>query len=490
VFDWQDCLRRSTTNGSSICCRSCFASSRPYDDFLRRPVTPRSAFQLERRLARLLWEFGRRLVARACNRIEPGAAEMPARLRLGREDYRRNRKTSRDVFCLFGKIRLKRFVYQAVDGGPGFFPLEHALGVVAHLATPALADQVGQLTAELTQQQTLAVLRERFRVHLSVGALRKVAAQFAEVLSPLRHDAQVTRLLELLSQAAASRGRFRPSLVAGRDGVMVPTRPCWEEASTATVSIHDRRGRRLGTVYLGRMPEFGQATMTAQLKRLIGDVLAGWEGPLPRLHYVTDAGHHPQEFYRRELAAMKHPRTGQRLKWTWAVDYYHAAERISTLAEALFGAGREASSWGEKMRSVLKNKNAGVTRLLQTAQALRRARGLRGRRKEFDEAIHYLRKYTRHMNYAACRRVGLPIGSGVTEAACKTIFGYRFKQSGMRWNKDSGQHVLDLRLLLKSNVWNNVRDAWLNAFQPCHIVNTAVPATQTPQNPLILTLPA
>lgn len=491
MIAWQDCFRRFLTNGSSIWCRCCFGSSRSYDDFLHRPVTPRSAFEFERRLAKLLWQVGRRVVQRAYNALEPGDPEqMPSRLRLGLEDYRRNRQTPRDVFCLFGKIRLRRFVYQAVAGGPGLFPLEHALGVVAHLATPALADQVGRLTAELTQQQTLAVLAERYHVRLSVGALRKIVAHLAAALTPLRHPAQVARLLQLLAQAFASQGRFRPALVVGRDGVMVPMRPCWEEACTATLSVYDRRGHRLGTVYLGQMPELGQATMTEQLTRLIRDVLAGWEGSLPRLHYVTDAGHHPQEFYRTVLARMKHPRTAERLKWTWAVDYYHAAERITTLAEALFGASREASAWAEKMRSVLKNKTAGVSRLLQSAQALRRARGLHGRRKEFQEAIGYLSKYARWMDYAGYRRVGLPIGSGVTEAACKTIFGYRFKQSGMSWHQETGQHVLEQRLILKSQVWEQVRNNWLAGFTPCQIVNTTVRRTQQRRFPLIFALHA
>jgi len=454
-------------------------------------VTPRSAFQLERRLAGLLWQVGRRIIQRAYNALEPADPEqMPSRLRLGLEDYRRNRQTPRDVFCLFGKIRLRRFVYQAVGGGSGLFPLEHALGVVAHLTTPALADQVGRLTAELTQQQTLTVLKERYHVCLSVGALRKVVAQLAEALAPLRHEAQVARVLELLGQAFASKGRFRPALVAGRDGVMVPTRPCWEEASTATLSVYDRKGQRLGTVYLGQMPELGQATMTQQLRRLVTDVLAGWEGSLPRLHYVTDAGHHPQDFYRTVLAPMKHPRTAERLKWTWAVDYYHAAERITTIAEAIFGSGREASTWAEKMRKVLKDKAAGVRRVLQSAQALRRSRGLHGRRKEFEEAVAYLSKYSRWVDYAAYRRVGLPIGSGVTEAACKTIFGYRFKQSGMRWHKETGQHVLDLRVILKSRVWDPVRDVWLHDFTPCHIVNTPTQPIEPRQIPLIFALQA
>jgi hypothetical protein len=51
----------------------------------------------------------------------------------------------------------------------------------------------------------------------------------------------------------------------GRDGVNVPLRHgAWKEGATATVSVLDRRGKRVGTVYLGHMPEAGQTTLTTQ----------------------------------------------------------------------------------------------------------------------------------------------------------------------------------------------------------------------------------
>jgi hypothetical protein len=295
----------------------------------------------------------------------------------------------------------------------------------------------------------------------------------AESLAPLRQEAQIARLLRLLRQAFASPGKNRPMLVAGRDGVMVQTRPCWEEAATATVSVYDRRGRRLGTVYLGQMPELGQGTMTRQLSDLLLAVLEAWEGPLPRLHYVTDAGNHPLEFYRRVLRPMRHPRTGQRLQWTWAVDYFHAAERITKLAETIFGVGREASAWAAKMRKVLKEKTSGVSRVLHSVGTLRQRRGLAGSEKDYRQAVNYLRRFARYMNYREYRRVNLPIGSGVTEAACKTIFNYRFKQSGMRWHCVTGQHVLDLRVILKSGIWQRVYRSYLRSYTPCQLATRA-----------------
>jgi hypothetical protein len=296
----------------------------------------------------------------------------------------------------------------------------------------------------------------------------------AQHYAPLRHEAQVQRLLELLRQASKTRGQHTPTLSVGRDGVIIPMRPCWEEASTATVCVLDRHGRRLGTVYLGRMPQYGQGTLTAQLLTLVRDVLQRWKGRLPRLVYVTDAGSHPQDFFRSKLQGMKHPRTEERLRWEWIVDYYHACERITTLAEALWSDPKEASRWATQMRHVLRDARGGVTRVVQAAQALRRHRGLERAAKEFDKALNYLKKYTPHMDYAGARRRGLPIGSGVTEAACKTIIGYRFKQSGMRWKSEHGQHVLDLRVILKSGIWETCRTQWLKNNQPIEKVTPAV----------------
>ena len=49
------------------------------------------------------------------------------------------------------------------------------------------------------------------------------------------------------------------------------------------------------------------------------------------------------------------------------------------------------------------------------------------------------------MGYAEAAQRGLPIGSGVMEAACKTLATERLKRSGMRWREAGGQAILTLR---------------------------------------------
>jgi hypothetical protein len=58
------------------------------------------------------------------------------------------------------------------------------------------------------------------------------------------------------------------------------------------------------------------------------------------------------------------------------------------------------------------------------------------------------------MNYAVFAAMHFPIGSGVTEAACKTLVKQRLCGSGMQWTRPGAQTVLTLRaLLLSTSRW-------------------------------------
>ena len=47
---------------------------------------------------------------------------------------------------------------------------------------------------------------------------------------------------------------------------------CWREASCGTVSFHDAAGKRLKTLYFGRMPESGKVTPKAQLAAMVAHI--------------------------------------------------------------------------------------------------------------------------------------------------------------------------------------------------------------------------
>jgi hypothetical protein len=438
---------------------------RRYDRFSAHEVSPRATDRFERRLERILREIGRTILMVTLRGLETDDKDkVPTKISWQGHDYRRNRMTRKTIDTRFGQITLGRWFFQnSVTGEAGIAPLDLRLGLFGGRMTPATAEVTGRLAADMPQQMTLEVLQERFNVTPGVGTLRKVIRDVAEQVRAHHDPAAIERLTQLLEQARRSKGKHEPLLQVGRDGVYVQTRPCWEEASCGTLAVYDRSRRRLGTVYLGQMPESEQPTMTARLTSVITGTLVMLRSYVPRLRYVTDAGSLQQSYFRKVLEPMKHPQSGQRLKWSWGVDFYHACEYVSKLAAALLGAGEAASAWAAKQRQTLRTKTGGVARVIQSAAQQKRRHGLKGTKKDYISAVGYLNNHRAHMDFAARRQRGDPIGSGITEAGCKVIFNQRLKQSGMRWHAETGQHIVDLRTAVRSRLWQAV---WKRIITP------------------------
>jgi len=435
---------------------------------LENEPNPATVLAFERELADEARQLGRQVTEHVYNQLEPAEPEsLPHYVRHEAGEYRRlNHKTpNREVATLFGKITLWRHGYRYVErdtGEPTIFPLEVQLGLVEG-ATPALASAAAAALAETgaTQDTALERLRSQHGVAWGVKKLRAVAEGVSSVMETFRREHQARKIVAWLRVAQDSTGKNRPVLAVGRDGITLRTQPhsFFEVASTATLTVYDRNRQRLGTVYLAYAPELGQQTMTGELTALLNEMFRQWDGPLPRLAYLTDAGDTETSFYRRVLKKLRHPLTGKRLPWQWIVDYYHASQRLTTMAEALFGAGQEASAWAARMRKLLKKPN-GPFRVLHAAAALQARRWMsKAARRGFGKAYNYLRLRTKHMQYAAFRNRGLPIGSGITEAACKTVFTQRLKLSGMRWSIEGAQTILNLRVILLSGLWEEVYQA-------------------------------
>ena len=77
--------------------------------------------------------------------------------------------------------------------------------------------------------------------------------------------------------------------------------------------------------------------------------------------------------------------------------------------------------------------------------------------KRIAEVLGYFRNNRHRMGYAEAKTQHLPIGSGVVEAACKTLVTQRMKRSGMRWRHAGGQAILTLRALIQSKRFDS---AW------------------------------
>jgi hypothetical protein len=126
------------------------------------------------------------------------------------------------------------------------------------------------------------------------------------------------------------------------------------------------------------------------------------------------------------------------------VDIWHAREHLWMLGAKLYPADdQQRRRWVHQMiwkldagrvESLVKQLHAFPTRQTELRQVLA------------TEADYFERNRDR-MRYPVFRKQGLFIGSGVIEAACKTVIGARLKQSGMFWTERGANAIIALRCI-------------------------------------------
>lgn len=222
----------------------------------------------------------------------------------------------------------------------------------------------------------------------------------------------------------------------GRDGTTTAIRgEGWREAMCGTIDFYAPDGERLHTVYSACAPEHGKETFDSVLGMEIGQV----KGRYPTVTYIGLAD-------------------GAKDNWSYLsghvqveiLDFYHATEYLTKAGAVLKKGERAQRLWADNACHDLKHKKNGARLIV---------RELRGWMKEngdapqgaVPKAVTYFENNLARMDYPEYRRKGYPIGSGVTEAACKTVVKQRMGQSGMRWNLDTAQGMLLSRALVSTN---------------------------------------
>jgi len=210
----------------------------------------------------------------------------------------------------------------------------------------------------------------------------------------------------------------------------------YQEVGCATVSFYDREGERLDTLRFARMPEPKKATLKSILTAEVRTVLA----QRPDLNVVKVADGAKDNWTYLEALV---PEGEER------VDFYHATEQLKAALDAAYGeSAPKGQAQFKKLRHVLLEDTDGVDKVIR---ALIYLRTKHSRRKRIAEVLSYFRRHRRRMDYAEAVSRDLPIGSGVVEAACKTLATQRMKRSGMRWRHAGGQAILTLRALVQSH---------------------------------------
>ena len=240
----------------------------------------------------------------------------------------------------------------------------------------------------------------------------------------------------------------------GRDGTTMYLRgDGYRGTMNGTISFYDKEGNRVHTIYMAQAPQYGKATFNKRFEQEIRRIKY-------LVHQATYVG----------LA------DGAKDNWTFLenlveisiLDFWHASEYLTLASKAVSRSAYEQKQWLEQARHDLRHEVNGASNLLQQMEVFRKKRKLTKVVKEgLEKAITYFTNHKHQMDYVSYAEDNYPIGSGVTEAACKVITKERLCQSGMKWKIDSAQNTLNIRALSHSDerwkqFWNFIEHADFN----------------------------
>ena len=359
---------------------------------------------------------------------------------------------TREVTSGFGPIRWRRRVGRCPQGCAieQVVPFDEALELQPHQRTSGELQSLGCALAVFVPFATAARLLGWYSgSSVSPRAVwgwvqatgRQAMEQLQEQLSAVA-DGDLPPEEPLEAELAAL------PLVMGADGVMAPLRPEGGQATGKT------RWREIKVGVLARLGQHrtrtGQAVTRLHHRRVVA-VLGDMDALKPRLW---------REAVRQGI--MSAPEVvwlsdGARGLWclfderftayaTGILDFYHAVQHLWKGAAAwLDGRTTQARRWFGWARHRLRHGHPdGV--LADLAEALELESLPDTARDTLTTVYAYLDRHRDHIDYATYKDLGLPMGSGMVESACKWLIQQRFKGVGMRWSEDGFNHLLHLRL--------------------------------------------
>jgi hypothetical protein len=325
----------------------------------------------------------------------------------------------------YGEVSVQRHVYQTAQGGATFCPLERDARIIL-TSTPRFAQQVSNKYGEMPGARVVRDLANNHGRRVALCLVQDLAAAVGSVVQAKEESWHYhTPPLE-----AAVR-----TIGIGLDGTCaLLVDEGSRQVMVGTLSVYDAAGERQHTIYVAATPEYGKATFQDRLAREIEHVQQLY--PQAALTGVADGSEDNWTFLRQYTADE-------------CVDFYHATGYLAKVARAVAPRSPTTrAAWLEARCHRLKHEEGAAEELLTEMRQVPTAGLSDTVQEELQQAITYFENHATQMKYAERVKAKLPIGSGVTEAACKTIVKMRLCRGGAKWTEEGAAIVLSLRTLI------------------------------------------
>jgi hypothetical protein len=389
------------------------------------------------------------------------------------------RERPKELLTLVGKVRFVRPYYQCLEVGEqdgtcthGEAPDDVVWGVHERRTTSGVQREISYLCGRLTFEEAADTFCRHVPLGMSARQALSLMRPVGEALA-MAEDRQVQSLQAQAKQARSQRREERQTKEIERlyielDGVLARMR-------RGSVPMEKEERHRQGDVY--REIKAG-AVFRAERGPKRSELAPGVyvDTPAPNsVRYVarrTAKGGFDWLLY--QLArhcglsqAQQVVVVGDGAPWIWnlaaehfpgavqILDLYHAKEHVWDVAHAVFGRGTAAgTAWATHACSLLEQGHSEA--LVSAISALPAIPPEPGQARSCPErAVDYFTTNAQRMRYPVFRTQGMHVGSGIAEAACKTIVSTRAKRSGMRWTPAG----LDALLPLRTSVLNGAYDS-------------------------------
>ncbi|MCK5355570.1 MAG: ISKra4 family transposase [Methyloprofundus sp.] len=344
-------------------------------------------------------------------------------------------KDSKKYQTPFGVIEIKRHVYQSSKGGHIFCPLEDSAHTI-FAATPKFAQQLSHKYSQGNANSVCTDLKDNHNRIIAKSTVQNVT-DWVGSIATAQEEKWEYELPELDEPVS--------TIVFSLDGAYVlMANEGYREAMVGNLSLYDCEGERQHTLYLGEAPEYGKASFKERYEHEIACIKARYPDAL--YLGIADGAKDNWTFLEQH--------TQQQL-----VDFYHVTEYLAKASHAVFpkkSTNIDRKKWLSERCSQLKNDRGAAQTILDELTPLMESRLPKSIKADLETTLTYFKNNIakNRMNYASHVNKNLPIGSGVTEAACKTLVKQRLCGSGMRWKTKGAKVVLSLRALVQTtNRW-------------------------------------
>ncbi len=367
--------------------------------------------------------------------------------------------------------------YFWAKGKAGVFPADAAVGIDQERVSPGAAEILCRLGMVQDFRQAADDAARIGNVPVGREKLRQLVESRAACITQARNGGEIPAAWTS-AEARIDEGRKdSPTRVyAGVDGVLVPTVTQQEKGKRRKKqSIRRQQRSAAGVGNTKPLPPAREGSDERYKEMKIG---LFYDQPKTHRHaFVTEANHEAfgklLKAHGRQVAfeqADECISLTDGAKWiagqicrmlllikVMLLDFYHMSQHVHAAAKCCLGETPAAKDWAAARLKEM--KELGVTAVLPAIDALAKKIRAPAKRKGLRSLRDYLVARLDMLDYPLALAKGYDIGSGPTEAICKTLT-LRLKRPGMKWDRDHAAAMMNLTALYDSG---QATAYWANA---------------------------